>query len=319
MEVFVNEMSLHKQFDSNEAFASALKEVLLVQKICQTANHRLYCLRNIHKRRVLQDGTSFRQALQTYGNKQLLSQVMGWISKYGPFVDDERLHTADDRFEYRNKRVTNRSLGEAAARQMIDMEVATFSFKASKFCHTPLKLLFCLSDDDKTPIDLQNFWERGILEQYFQNLLPEPATWTQMIEQLKIRFPNLDFASNLLSHLEGEPFNITIANTVRERLAVLSRLKECFDEKGQRTEEGNALVKKHFGGGKPHFTDASETEKNDPAFSKRMMFRLENGEKVPCYWHGKINHRYFRIHFSYPIKKDEPLYIAYIGQKRTKQ
>lgn len=50
-----------------------------------------------------------------------------------------------------------------------------------------------------------------------------------------------------------------------------------------------------------------------------MTFKDEHGNPLECFWHGKISTSYYRIHFSYPITHDEPLYIAYIGPKLTKQ
>ncbi len=43
------------------------------------------------------------------------------------------------------------------------------------------------------------------------------------------------------------------------------------------------------------------------------------GHQLECFWHGKIKSPQYRIHFSYPIEEDVPLYIAYIGPKLTKR
>ena len=50
-----------------------------------------------------------------------------------------------------------------------------------------------------------------------------------------------------------------------------------------------------------------------------MTFKDPEGRELICFWHGKIKTPQYRIHFSYPIEKGAPLYIAYIGEKLTKK
>ena len=38
-----------------------------------------------------------------------------------------------------------------------------------------------------------------------------------------------------------------------------------------------------------------------------------------CPWHGKVQTPQLRVHFSYPIRANEPLYIVYVGPKLTKR
>ena len=37
-----------------------------------------------------------------------------------------------------------------------------------------------------------------------------------------------------------------------------------------------------------------------------------------CPWHGKVQTPQLRVHFSWPVRADEPLYIVYVGPKITK-
>jgi hypothetical protein len=103
-------------------------------------------------------------------------------------------------------------------------------------------------------------------------------------------------------------------------LNVLNRLKTCFDAEGRRTSEGEELVDNFFRREKALFSDSSESEKNDANFRSAMTFKDPDGQELICFWHGKVKRpKQYRIHFSYPIEKDEPLYIAYIGEKLTKK
>ena len=74
-----------------------------------------------------------------------------------------------------------------------------------------------------------------------------------------------------------------------------------------------------FRRGKALFSDSSDSEKNDANFRTAMTFKDPEGRELICFWHGKIKTPQYRIHFSYPLKKGAPLYIAYIGEKLTKK
>jgi len=108
-------------------------------------------------------------------------------------------------------------------------------------------------------------------------------------------------------------------------LDTLNRLKTCFDADGQRTAEGNAIYQNFFTGKKEKkgrgalFSDSSEGEKSK--FKQEMTFRHpENPDtSIFCPWHGKVQTPQLRVHFSWPVRADEALYVVYIGPKITKK
>jgi hypothetical protein len=75
----------------------------------------------------------------------------------------------------------------------------------------------------------------------------------------------------------------------------------------------------YFAGETPCFTDSSDTEKHE--FQKKLTFPHPErpGETLFCPWHGKVKVQQIRVHCSYPIRRDEPLYIVYIGPKITRR
>ena len=103
------------------------------------------------------------------------------------------------------------------------------------------------------------------------------------------------------------------------RLIVLHELKNCFDEDGERTPAGHSLYQKHFTGDKAWFSDSSVTEKRN--FRTELTFPNPSlpGESLFCTWHGKVKTPQLRIHFSWPIRATEPLYVVYVGPKLTKR
>jgi len=119
--------------------------------------------------------------------------------------------------------------------------------------------------------------------------------------------------------LKGHPFGVGLAQSIFERLTILQKLKNSFDSQGQRTPEWNQAHDTYFKGENAWFSDSSATEKDD--FRSKLTFRhpTERDRYLFCSWHGKIKSSQLRIHFSYPIRAEKPLYVMYIGPKITKR
>ena len=102
-------------------------------------------------------------------------------------------------------------------------------------------------------------------------------------------------------------------------MTVLHDLKNCFDDRGQRTPEGHETYRKHFTGKKAWFSDSSDSEKAD--FRRDLTFShpADAGETLFCTWHGKVKTPQLRIHFSWPVHAAEPLYVVYVGPKITRR
>ena len=135
----------------------------------------------------------------------------------------------------------------------------------------------------------------------------------------RTRYPDLTFSPNSFEPLHGHPFYQGAAERVLLRLSVLNEIRNCFDESGTRTSEGHRLYQKHFTGDKAWFSDSSATEKND--FRNELTFPNPSirGDSLFCPWHGKVKSPQLRIHFSWPVRDVEPLYIVYVGPKLTKR
>jgi hypothetical protein len=315
MELFVNELSLHGQFNPVSDFTKALKSLMGCKKVAERYRYPFYCNRSITEYSVGPD-ISFRQAVINVGNKDLTRLVMRWVDKHGPFLPDEQQHNPSEYFEWNKELVTDRSLGEAAFRTIDGSLAAVISFTPSNFLEHPLNVIWRQSETEGTPCEVPNFWDVAELETHIAQFQPPPASWTEMLEQAQARFVHLAFLDNLHNGLAGEPFNYTVANSIMERLRVLNRIKDSFDDEGTLTAEGNQLKHDFFQGQRAWFSDESDTNKQH--FKNEMTFTKPDGQPIFCPYHGKISYRYFRIHHSWPIRHDEPLYIAYIGPKITK-
>jgi hypothetical protein len=79
------------------------------------------------------------------------------------------------------------------------------------------------------------------------------------------------------------------------------------------------LYAAHFVGEKAWLTDSSDAEKRQ--FRSELTFPNpeKSGQHLFCSWHGKVKTPQLRIHFSWPIAANTPLYIVYVGPKITKR
>ena len=130
------------------------------------------------------------------------------------------------------------------------------------------------------------------------------------------RCRNLTFSPDSFEPLHGRPFHEGAADRVLLRLIVLQEVWNCVDDRGGRTPEGHKLYQKHFVGDKAWFSDSSKSEKR--AFEDELTFAVD-GKGLCCSWHGKVKWPQLRIHFSWPVRAAEPLYVVYVGPKITKR
>lgn len=316
MEFFLNELSLHNQFADRSAFLSSLEVVLQCRKEINHYRYRLYCGKESLSNRIVYEGISFTQAIVTSSNTNLKQIVMSWISKEGPFWDDDsREHTSDDYLEYEGEPIfTDSSLGEAAFRIMKGKKCYSISFWPSNFEFTPIHAWY--KNNETHQVKIPNFWDFSTLQPYLKTQQAPPQSWPNLLTRFKTDFPHLTFLDSLMYGLEGVPFNSVIADSALKLLSILNELKVCFDEQGNRTERGHEIIQSFFHGDNALFSD--ESNSNKVAFGKELTFKNPNGEPLFCPYHGKIRHGVFRIHFSWPIRHKELLYIAYIGPKITK-
>jgi len=265
-------------------------------------------------------GHTFREAVLATGDKNLINLVMVWISKSGPFIEDEIIGDPDEYFSLAGDVVvTGTAIGEAAARYFQSLPACLVSFSPSNYQYSPIEVSWYHDSGHVETCDLQNLWSTSELEQHLKDQQGLPQTWAEMIAQLPLQFSHLAFLPDLEEYLAGEPFNLYVVERTFVLLDVLNKLKICFDAEGRRTARGEDLMDNYFRREKARFSDASEQEKNDPRFRAAMTFRSPDGQSLECFWHGKIKTPQYRIHFTYPIEKDTPLYIAYIGPKLTKR
>jgi hypothetical protein len=324
VDFLLNDASLHGQFESMEDSIAALERMMLLRERIDGFGLSASCHRRVSDGS-FGDGLSMRKVVGAMHNKDRQRAVMSWLTKQGPFWEDVREHDPEDYYSCGKQVVTDTAVGEAAFLNRSGIERHLLSFSPSEYSYTPL----CVTlheNGSQTPIDVGNHWEPERLGLHLESRPLAVNSWKSLETTARNRFTNLTFCAETFAPLAGTPFSQAAAERVVFLLNVLNRMQRCFDADGARTSEGHELYQDFFtgkkggGGGRGAlFTDSSDSEKNE--FETRLTFPHPGnpGENLFCPWHGKVQTPQLRVHFSYPIRADEPLYVVYVGMKLTRR
>ena len=315
MQVLLNDLSLHGQFSSIPDFQKSIRYIMSIRNKTRQFGRELYCHRNVAQAQITHELT-MQQAIQQFDQNERRA-VMGWLTQHGPFWEDERSHDPDDYLEYQEQVVTDTALGEAAYHCFSGSAYHLVSLAPSDWMFTPIPITW--QRNEIASIGVPNHWEISTLETALRAATPPIQSWEQLASVMPRRCTNLTFATDSFEPLSGHPFVNSAAQRIVELLETLDKFKSCFDAQGQRTSEGQRIYQDHFTGEKAWFTDSSDSEKNE--FEAKLTFThpTKDSETLFCTWHGKVKTPQFRIHFSWPIRANEPLYVVYVGSKLTKR
>lgn len=317
MDLLVNDCSLAGQFHDVDEFRRAFGRLMHMRELGRRYGHQVSCNRNIAHARVTPDLTMV-QAIQHFSRDERRS-IMQWVTQGGPFWDDLRMHSADEYLECSGEIITDTAIAEAAFRSFHGNLSHLTSLDPSAWNFTPVDVIWSLDSQTRRQIAINNYWDGPTLEAVLRVLEPPVESWGALENRCISEYRNLEFSADAFTPLTGHPFAYGAARRVLVLLGVLDRAKRCFDEGGNRTQEGDQLYQAHFTGAKAWFSDSSDTEKAD--FEAELTFAHpdNNAQSLFCPWHGKIKTPQLRIHFSSPIRFNSPLYVVYIGPKITKR
>jgi hypothetical protein len=319
VELLVNDLSVAGQFPDIPAFQDAIGQVMEMRKMAQRYGCSIFCHRNLQDAQVTKD-LKMQQAVGFLEIDKRRGFNL-WITKHGPFWDDERALSPDEYMEVSDLVVTETAIGEAAYCRHQGIDRQLISLTPSAWQYNPIPVRWTLDDASTRDIDVPNHWEAHALEAALL-AAPTPITsWAQMIEACNNRCPFLTFSEDCYEALVGLPFVKSSVDQIVMRLDMLNRVKQGFDDYGHRTAEAQQLLDDHFGSKGQRFSPSSEKEMGE--FANELIFKHPDrpGEYLSCPWHGKFRSPSgpIRIHFSWPILADQPLYIVHIGRKITKR
>ena len=321
MDLFVNDLSIHEQFPDIPSFRAAFSRLMTMRNAALRANWEVYCHRALLTAKPM-PGVPMQQVIgRLPANEQRVAMV--WLTRSGPFWDDDgiRRHDSDEWLECLYNIVTESAIGEAAFRKLNKVECGLVSATPSNWDYSPVKVTWRRGSDglDDLHTELDNWREIAELERMLRDAAPPIRSWADLQQTSITRFDNLTFTEDCFDPLYGYPFAKSAAEQFTKLLSVLDRLTRTFNASGERTPEGNRIYQDHFTGDRALFSDSSERERHD--FHNELTFPHPDspGEQLNCTWHGKVSHMTLRLHFSWPIRADEPVYIVYAGPKITRR
>ena len=318
MELIFNDLSIHGQFHDMVTFRAAIKRVMNLRQIAHQFGRELYCHRNVANAQVTPTST-MQQVVQRTLNRDQTRSLMQWLNHHGPFWEDVQQHGVDDWLEYNGTIVTDTAVGEAAYCLFYGIPRGLVSTDPSCWLTSPVSVDWCENRNVKS-VDVCNYWNVNKLKAALAAASVTLKSWKDLEAVAQKRYPDLTFSSDSFEPLDGHPFGKSAAEHLLSRLDVLHTLKNCFDQHGKRTPEGHKIYTNYFMGDKAWFSDSSATEKEE--FKKALTFPNPEAprEILFCTWHGKVNYRPpLRIHFSWPIQANTPLYVVYVGPKITRR
>ena len=191
-----------------------------------------------------------------------------WVTKKGPFIEDDRQEADDDLFLFDGEDVTNLGLGEAARRILATLPAATLSpvrNPASRFAADPLCVVHGLEEEPSGNVPVENFHETNALADALRAARPEPATWPELLAEARgRRFNRLHIGTHCDGILARHPYHPSGGRRILALLDVLQGLMTEMDSGGGLSRAGVELQNTYFVGERAWFSDESETRKHSP-------------------------------------------------------
>ena len=316
LELFFNELSLHGQFFEVSGFAESMTRVMRMREVARRYGRELRCHRNTANAAAVREKPV--QAVLGGLERDARSALMQWLTKIGPFWDDERQHGEDDYLECRGEVVTDTGIGEAAFGAFRGFEYAVVSVKPSDWLASPLSVTW-ESEEPARTVEIGNYSEVAALRAAVVERPRPISSWDGLERAAGMQCPDLVFSPDAFTPLSRLPFRRLVAERLLLRLRTLQRVKDGFDSRGRRTAAAEEIYRTHFSGEKAQFSDSSESEKIEFRSDLTFPHPAAPGESLFCPWHGKVKTPQLRIHFSWPIEADTPLFVVYVGPKITKR
>ncbi len=313
----MNDLSLAGQFPDLSSFQEAVDRIMLIRQEIQRGGASFWCHRSLVYAQVTAT-SGMQQAVQAMPPSKR-SAWMQWITRLGPYWEDVQRHQSADWLESDGELVTDSAVGEAAVCLAYGAPREVVSFDPSAWLRTPIPVRWVRGADDIVQVSVSNHWSLPAIRESLASHPPSIASWTALATRMRSACSRLTFAEDAFEPLRGHPFAAGAAERIQVLLRLLDDFRGCFDEQGQRTAEGHRLYQEHFTGDKAWFSDSSETEKHD--FREELTFPCPGNptQKLFCTWHGKVKTPPVRVHFSWPIRSDCPVYVVYVGPKLTKR
>jgi hypothetical protein len=322
MRWYLNDASLQGQFAEPTEFEGALRMLLDARTKSPRIRQGLRVMRGLLDR-LATPTISVRKVLGSCTDRDLRTSALQWLDKAGPFVDDMRIAEDEDYFECYGLDVTDSGLGEAARATKSAGEATAYSIVggACDFSRHPLKVDHGLPEERLGIYDVPNLWSLEALAGSAVDAIAEPTSWKELIELARERCPFLVLPDSLFMNgrLVRESFSGAIANSALRLMLLLDEYAREVTQGGFSSARAKEMIRDHFSGAGALFTAESETNKT--TFLADMTFAdpLDDDREIFAHWHGRIPHRFYRLHFEWPLPPGQHgIKVVYLGPKITK-
>lgn len=284
MELAVNDLSLHGQFENLTSFRTAIDQIMEIRSAAKRFGRELYCGYGVRSAQVTREHTM--QAAVASCPREQQRVLAAWVSKQGPFWEEARTHDPAENLFVGEDPVTETSVGEAAVCQAHGIDRRLVSFAPSAWCRDPLLVLRYA--DETSEISIPNYWELAKVQAALEEAPTPLRSWKDVRQAAVTRFPSLTLTEDAFEPMGPQPFQLGPAERILFLLGILNRMKECFDPSGQRTPEGDELARKWFVGERARFSDSSQRDKNEKGKALEFPDPRSPGKKRSFPWHGKV-------------------------------
>ena len=321
MELLANDLSVHEQFHDLATFRDALSRLMTMRAVAKRFGREVHCNRALLVSTPIRR-VSMQQAIGNLAAESERRAAMIWLTRTGPFWEDVPQHGGDDWLECDGDIVTDTAVGEAAFRSLHGVDSGLISLSPSNWNFAPVDVTWCratVEGFDGRRVTLGNWWGAVALEEALRDKDLPIGSWEVLRDVSFERFDCLTFSDDCFAPLSGVPFARSAADRFLVLFDVLDRFSRAFDAFGGRTEEGHRIHRDYFTGDRALFSDSSDAEKR--AFRNELTFPHPEDptSQLFCTWHGKVSHLALRLHFSWPVEAEKPVYVVYAGPKITKR
>lgn len=304
MNCIFNDLSFAEFVDCFPKLLPAFKELHAFRTTGISYGHDTYIHRNaLYSLTIC--GQEFRQAVNLHIlNREDKRRIFSLLDKSTPALPDDTVIPMECRFFYKGREIPCTGLAEGAFRLYMEDASLVYSLTCAAYAANTLSIQF-ESGMDAAEINVTNSIGLSSLKIELEKEEPDIRSWDELLQRVG-RLSYIRIETSVRDSLEREPFEISLAKTVLERLKTVD---EMASSTGSTHTE---LIKKYCHGECAMFSHESDTRIN--TLKEKLYFSV-NGEKKLCSFHGKIRHRKFRIHMDKQPVPGEDIYIVYIGYK----
>lgn len=299
-----NDLSFGPWINTPELLSCNLKELYDFDNKTRTIGHPVFIHRDgLYSSRVC--GLDFRTAVNKYLEVQIKKQVLRLLDKSSPVLPDASAIPNGCSFKHNNAEIPSTGLAECAYRLCFDESAYSYSLSGSTYTQTPLDVV--LNDGvGEYRAQVENFFSLTTYEEALLNSLPPMRCWDDLLHRASC-LGNIYIEDSVHDSLQKESFESSLGRAVFERLKIVDKLAGAASQ-GIYEE----LQRKYCHGEKALFSDESETRIND--LRDKLIFSVGNVPTL-CSFHGKVSHRFFRIHMNGLPLRGRKSHIVYIGYK----